>query len=275
MNSNLETAPKAKGLLADSAVVFAFSILTFLLRFAISILVARALGAAGKGVYTLTLTTAAFLSLAAGLGLPGAMTYLRASRRFAAAELFTFALISTLLASLAGGALFYVAFRLFLARSLLAGLETFHVLVLLGILPVSLLASFLSSLLLGEQRVLEYNLINLAGVAANLVLQALSAALNQGVPGAILAWCLGHVVSLFLALFYLRRSTGMGLISPVKAARPAVSYGLRSYLASIFTFFNYRLDSYLVNYFSGAAAVGLYSTGVSTAEFLWYIPSAV
>jgi O-antigen/teichoic acid export membrane protein/GNAT superfamily N-acetyltransferase len=262
-------------LLASSAAVFAFSILSFALRFIISILIARSLGAAGKGIYTLTLTTAAMLSLVFGLGLPGAMTYLRARQRHPPAELFTLSLLAAALASLAGGAVFYLAFRAVLAQHLLAGLESFHLFILLAILPVSLLASLVNSLLLGGQRVMEYNLVNLANVAANFIFQLISAVLGFGVPGAILSWSLGHVVALLLALIYLRRASGLRMAAPFQAARPALSFGLRSYFASLFTFFNYRLDSYLVNLFSGAAAVGLYSTGVSSAEFLWYLPSAV
>jgi O-antigen/teichoic acid export membrane protein len=57
--------------------------------------------------------------------------------------------------------------------------------------------------------------------------------------------------------------------------RPALQYGVKSYTANLLTFFNYRLDSFLVNAFSGVGAVGLYSTSVSTAEILYYLPNAV
>jgi O-antigen/teichoic acid export membrane protein len=59
------------------------------------------------------------------------------------------------------------------------------------------------------------------------------------------------------------------------AARTASSFSARVHLSNVAGFLLERQDVLLLGWLSGAAAVGLYSVGVSFAEITWYIPSAV
>lgn len=54
----------------------------------------------------------------------------------------------------------------------------------------------------------------------------------------------------------------------------ALSLGLRGQLGDLATFFNYRLDVFVVNYFLGPADVGIYTIGVIVSESIWQIPQA-
>src|SRR5690606_9177613 len=56
--------------------------------------------------------------------------------------------------------------------------------------------------------------------------------------------------------------------------RPALVYGLKAHLSNIVTFLNYRLDVFLVNFFTGPAASGLYVIAVRLAEQLWLLSYA-
>jgi O-antigen/teichoic acid export membrane protein len=42
----------------------------------------------------------------------------------------------------------------------------------------------------------------------------------------------------------------------------------------LLNFINTRLDTFLVNFFTGASQVGLYTTSASVAEMLWFVPNA-
>src|SRR5665647_1087609 len=59
------------------------------------------------------------------------------------------------------------------------------------------------------------------------------------------------------------------------AARAASSFSARVHLSNVAGFLLERQDVLLLGWLSGAAAVGLYSVGVSFAELTWYIPSAL
>jgi O-antigen/teichoic acid export membrane protein len=110
---------------------------------------------------------------------------------------------------------------------------------------------------------------------SNLLLQALAAWFHLGVSGAIGAWMGANIGALLLALWFNRDGLRFKLTEVKALLRAALSYGIKSYLANLMTFFNYRLDSFLVNYFLGQGSVGQYTTGVSVAELLWYVPNAV
>jgi O-antigen/teichoic acid export membrane protein len=66
----------------------------------------------------------------------------------------------------------------------------------------------------------------------------------------------------------LRNSAGSSGYSSV------VKYSLPSYVANAAQFLSYRVDVFLVNWFWGATAVGLYVLAVNIAELVWLLPSA-
>jgi O-antigen/teichoic acid export membrane protein len=266
---------KQTGYLVGSATFFVTSIIMFGLRFATSIVVARTLGVEGKGIYVLVLTVSALLLLGLNLGVSGAFTYYTASNQFKPSDLFAFALFLSLAISAAGGAIFWLAYRLFLQGTFLVGTLPNQMLLVIISLPISLLTTFLASILLGLQQIVAYNAINLINYGTNLLFQVASALLHGGVSGAILAWLASSGLALLATLYLSRHFATLNFRGVGKVLRPSFSYGLKNYVANLFTFFNYRLDSFLVNFILGPDSVGLYTTGVTMAELLWYIPNSL
>lgn len=78
-----------------------------------------------------------------------------------------------------------------------------------------------------------------------------------------------------MVLWFLRKNVRVVVSAPRNILASSMRYGIKSYPANIFALFTYRLDTFFVNLYSGAASVGLYSTGVSSAELLWYVPNAI
>jgi O-antigen/teichoic acid export membrane protein len=266
---------KQTGLLVGSTTFFITSLIIFITRFATSVLIARTLGAEGKGVYTLTLTAASLLALFLDMGLTGAITYYTASRQFKVDELFSYSLWISLLLSLAGGFFFYLLYKDFLVNSFLIGVDAANILIIILFLPINLFGSFLSGIILGLQHIFDYNLISVVRVFGNLVLQVISALRGGGVFGAVLAWVGGNVLAFLLTLWFLRKDLHFNRTKQRRIYTATFSYGIKSYIANLMSFFNYRLDSFLVNFYSGPTNVGLYTTGVSSAELLWNVPEAI
>jgi O-antigen/teichoic acid export membrane protein len=266
---------KQSGYLFGSATFFVTSILIFGLRFATSIVVARTLGVEGKGIYVLVLTVSSLLLLGLNLGVSGAFTYYTASNQFKPAELFAFAVLLSLAISAIGGAIFWLAYRPLLEGTFLIGTSPNQMVLVMISLPISLLMTFLASILLGLQQIVAYNAINVINYGTNLLFQVASALLGGGVTGAILAWLASSALALLATLYLSRSFATLDFRSVGKILRPAFSYGIKNYVANLLTFFNYRLDSFLVNFISGPVSVGLYTTGVTMAELLWYIPNSL
>jgi stage V sporulation protein B len=266
---------KQTGLIAGTSLLFVASIISFAGRFATSIIVARTLGPEFKGIYNLTLLSSGLVIIVCNLGLNGAISYFTASKKYSSRQLFTLAITAGLVLSIVGGAIFYLAYQYFFINNILKGSDPQLILwVMLG-LPLSLVASFLTSLMLGQQRMIAYNLVLIINVLSNLAFQIASSLMSAGVSGAIIAWLASNFLALILALWLLRGEFNLRIKPLTPVIRPALSYGARSYAANLLTFFNLRLDSFLVNFFKGAAEVGQYTSSVTFAEFLWYVPNAV
>ena len=217
----------------------------------------------------------ALLPMFLSFGMNSSITYLTASRKFTSSNLLYFSIISSILLSIIGGFVFYFAYTAFLSTSFLEGINSIEIFLVLAVLPINLLMLFLTSIIQGKQQLLAFNLVNILRVISNLGFQIISALLHAGVIGAIIAWLLSNFVALIVTLWLLRSDFTMAENNPRRITRPALSYGIKSYIANLFTFFNYRLDSFLVNFYAGAASVGLYSVSVSTAELIWYIPNSI
>ena len=266
---------KQTGLIAGTTLLFVASIITFAGQFATSVVVARTLGPEFKGIYNLTLLSSGLVIIVSNLGMNGAISYFTASKKYSNRQLFILAIVGGLILSIIGGTLFFLAYDSVLAKSLLAGSNRQLIIwVMLG-LPLSLVTSFLSSLLLGQQRMVAYNSVNILRVLTNLSFQIISSLMAGGVKGAVISWLSANGIALILAFWLLKKDTKVRTNQSSGLVPAALSYGGKSYAGNLLTFFNYRLDSFLVNYFRGAAAVGQYTTSVTMAELLWYLPNAV
>jgi len=207
--------------------------------------------------------------------LNGAISYFVASQKYSSKQLFTLAIIAGFVLSITGGVLFYLAYQYFFINNILQGSDPQLILFAMLGLPLSLVASFLTSLLLGQQRMIAYNSVDILRVLTNLGFQITSSLVSGGVTGAILAWLASNFLAFIFVLWLLRSDFNLRIKQLAGVMRPALSYGAKSYTANLLTFFNLRLDSFLVNFYKGAAEVGQYTSSVTFAEFLWYVPNAV
>ena len=238
-------------------------------------MVARALGAEGKGLYILTLTTGALLVLLLDIGISVSIVYLSAGRRYQTSELFTYSLWISLSLSLLGGGLFLLTYSIFLSDTILNGVDPLYIFIMLAFLPINLLSTVQASILLGIQRIVAYNLVGLTRNVSMLVFQIVSVLLDGGVPGAILAWCLGNSLALLLTLWLLRKEIILKFTNQSNIVKDSLSYGVKAYVANLIAFFNLRLDNFILNYFYTPLYVGIYSTGVSSAELIWNVPNSI
>lgn len=248
------------------------------LGFVSAIILARALGPAGRGQYALIALIPALIQFAGGFGLDQATTYLVARRREQTA-----AIGLTLASAAALLGLLLVAFYAVLDRIpayadylSAARVQPRLVWVLVALLPISLPTSVMSGAILGLERFRSYNLVTLVWPVVNLgLLFGLVVILNQGVGGAVLASAGASVFALVAAaaaLFYLapgRRRWDSAVV------KEACSYGARAHTANLAWFIHYRADMLLVGYMAGPAALGFYAVAVGLAEKLYLAPSAV
>jgi O-antigen/teichoic acid export membrane protein len=135
----------------------------------------------------------------------------------------------------------------------------------------------MTGVLQGKQDFRRYNLAMLMNPAATLVAVVLLVwAAGLGASGAVAAWVSGQTCGLLSTAWFVRRhyAAESGDPTPDSHERPDLIYGLKTHLAHILAFVNYRIDIFLVNFFLGPAGAGIYAAAVRVAEQLWLISGA-
>jgi O-antigen/teichoic acid export membrane protein len=148
---------------------------------------------------------------------------------------------------------------------------------LFGSIPFSIFGTYSLALLVGLDRLRERSVLVVSSQFATLLAAGtLLYVLHPTAELALVAVLIGLLVALLNAAFYLkshlrRLTTEIAALSRVGAA---LSLGIRGQLGNVATFFNYRLDVFVVNYYLSTTEVGLYALGVMVSETLWQIPNA-
>lgn len=246
----------------------------YILQGVASIVVARYVGPSGKGTLAVLGVIAGLAMQMGNVGLHAATTYFAAREREALPRIAWASLvlapgIGIVLALGLGGTISYFPTLVPNIPDLLI------VATLLGI-PFAFLQLFFQNILLGQQRIGAYNLLDVGGKAITLpVALVILLLLGGGVQELVVT---GVLVSVVMAMIAVRLAFS-GVTEPFAFDRQLLarmlSYGLRSYVACLFAFLIIRSDMLLVNYFLGAAQAGIYAVAVNLADLLLVFPIAV
>jgi O-antigen/teichoic acid export membrane protein len=215
------------------------------------------------------------LFLSGGIGT--ANVYYVGSRRLDVSTLTANSIGFALLAALVGFGVVFATAAAGWLEVVVPGVPTWILLIAMLGFPTGLLNGFFSTILQGLQRIVIVNLIDLFQSTLALLLTILFViGFQLGLLGALVASLGSGVFGLIVFGTILNREGGV--FSPrwsYPVMRSTLSFGLKGHIGNVVQFFNYRLDTFIVNYFIGAAGVGIYSVAVALAELLWHLPNAV
>jgi len=255
------------------------SVIAIALAVANNILIARALGSAGKGSYDLALATAALLGIAIGLSLPVGITYIVArghrNLRPLALQLAGVALVIGVLAT----AVLYILSQTGFATSFIPpdmGKWVIPLIVLSVVLTETV--NYWRAMLNGRQEIIQANRNDLISRASHVLLLILIIAVIslQGHRASPVLFIAINIVVLSLTnLLFLKT---LGIASQPRGGasglREIMAYASTCYLSNFTQFLNYRLDVFIVTYFAGLKALGLYTLAVSLGQMIWLVSKA-
>jgi O-antigen/teichoic acid export membrane protein len=236
------------------------------------LIVARALGPAGRGTVAFITVTALVVAHVAGLGVGEATTVLSARGPGRRPVLLANALVFFLGSGLLAATITFVA--LLLSGVGPAGVDTPE-LVILGLGIVASAAGEVGYFfLLGVERLRQLAYITgcASWVYAGLVL-ALWAGPGLTVGRAALAWTATEGLRAVVLISLSSRATQLGRPRP-RLLGESIAFGLRLWVGSLARFLNYRTDQILMGFIASEAALGLYAVAVNAAEVLLYLPSS-
>ena len=261
------------GLVRAGTLTLASRVGVFILSLASGVILARALGPNGRGIYALALLAPSVLVLVANLGVSNALVY-HLARRTYPFDTVIGQVISLALLLGVGAMAVLVGVSHFFGHVLLPGVSEQLILMAGAAIPLSLFFYFCLSFTQGVQAFWAFNSLYMVNAAALLVLLAFLVVAPRSVTVAVAAWTLSWVPTALLGLYWLSRWGRLNARFDWHVSRALLRFGIVGYLSFLTNYFNLRLDTFLVNIFKNATQVGFYAVAVGLAETIWYISTS-
>ena len=255
------------------------SIVSLALGLVMTIFIARSLGTTGKGNYDLVFATAALLGMVLGFSLQAGVTYVvargRANLRALASRLTWIAIAQGFVSA----AILYALRSTGYAKSFLPAPVGDSIIMAVAVyVTISGAANYWRAMLIGRQEIVQANRRDLVGRVAHVILLLavigmLAASQTPVSPATLIVV---HLVVIVFANIILLQAlkTSLRATYGTHGLREVADYAFPCYLGNLTQFLNYRLDVFVVSFFAGIEAVGLYTLAVFLGQLIWLISNA-
>lgn len=265
-------------LTSGSTITFISNIFTFVLGLCASILIARVLGPTNKGIYALIVLMPAILLKFGTLGIDASNVYFSGNRKYTISSIGSNSLFYGVFLGLALIFIFWIVSKTEMYQNFIStkNLNTSYIWLLILTLPFSLVSGLLNSILVGREKVIQFNGLRILGICLQvLFLVILLLLLDLGVFGAILVSVVICPINAVLMIIFVNKIEKVKFSFNSRFLSDSLKYGTKAYFGNLAQFLNYRLDIFLVAYFLNVADVGYYSLAVGMAEKSWMIPGSI
>jgi O-antigen/teichoic acid export membrane protein len=255
-------------------------VLKFVVGLAIGILTTRPFGPEGRGEYSLIVLIITTVTTLFNFGVPSTNTYFAAKKELSKVQLYRASIILAVIFSIVTFCVLSLLYEFKLFDRFLFPTDklTPPILASLGIIPIVFFNLFAQGIIIGENKIELNNYMSLSTQGALAFLLAvlyLFGALS--VTAAILVYAFSHVLAFAIIVV-----TSFPSFSDVVRTRivwrdysAMLRFSGTIHLGNLTQFFNYRLDSFIVKFFRGTAAVGLYGIAAILGETLWLLSGSM
>lgn len=258
----------------NTFLTFSSQIITVILVLIISVILARELGPSKMGIYSIVILIFTLLALFGNLGIAISNTYYGVKRTYKWNELASNSFIIAFVLGIILSGIFLVFF--FLEHSLLKDIDPYLIIIGAVSTPFLLLMPYFQYILLGQDRIKEYNFtIIFQNILYLSLILIVLLGLQGNLFGIISSWTIASIVASIVPVVFVYKTTPFTLHFKLDIFKETTKFGLQGYLGNLFQFFNYRVDLFLISALSTFTNVGYYSISVALAESLWYLPGAV
>jgi O-antigen/teichoic acid export membrane protein len=256
-------------------------VITFISRVTVAVIglfsafmLARLLGPAEKGEFTVGQILPSTIFVLGQLGLTSALSYYAGRGRTAGLTRRAVILAAVLSAIGIGVTLLLMPF---IQEYIFKNIDPVVLVGSLAVVPSLFAFAFMNSILTGRQQMVAYGLLAIGQIIAALILYiALIGVAGLGARGAVLAYFLFSSGTALVAIWAASRATRHPTDEPPARRADLFHYGLRVYPASLSGFFSYRADVIIMAaILASPAAIGLYSFAVGLAELVFFLPDSV
>jgi glycosyltransferase involved in cell wall biosynthesis/O-antigen/teichoic acid export membrane protein len=269
MDEELELKSTLSRATSTGVHVMGISILGYAVGFVASVLIARALGPTGRGLYAYPVALLGIVMALGHVGLEFAQIYMAGQGRdlrhmWPNATAFSLVAGAVCWAGLAG--------VLAIDPRVAGGLPLSWIVVSMGLVPLLLMSLYWASLLQLDGRLVTATWASWFGVALQAVSIGVLFFLHELTPFRVLLlqWLTNGSSWLLLLLACYRAGLVNLRIDPA-LLRQSVAFGVKAYVAQVFFFLVLRVDQVLVANFAGYGQLGLYALATTVAELLWLL----
>ncbi len=243
--------------------------LSYVIGFAASALIARALGPTGRGLYAYPAALLGIMVAFGHIGLEFAQVYLAGQGQ----DLRRMWANATVVSVLAGGLCCVgLVSAVIIDPRLAGGLPLSWLAVAAGLVPVQLMCLYWASLLQIDGRLVAAARASLYGAVLQAAAVGALFRLHELTPYRVLLllWLING--STWLLMLLACRRAGLVTVRPDPALlREAVAIGVKAYGVSVIFYLVLRVDQLLVRGYAGYRQLGLYALATTAAELLWLL----
>jgi O-antigen/teichoic acid export membrane protein len=262
----------------NSVITFTSNVLTFILGLGASIIIARVLGPTNKGIYALIVLMPSILLKFGTLGIEASNVYFSGNRKYTISSIGSNSLYYGVSLGLVLIFIFWIVSKTIIYQNFISSknLNTSYIWLLMLTLPFSLTSGFFNSILIGREKVIQFNGLRILGIGLQVIfLFILLILLDLGVFGAILVSIVICPINLVLMIALVNKIEKVKYSFNSRLLSDSLKYGTKAYFGNLAQFLNYRLDIFLVAYFLTTTDVGYYALAVGIAEKLWILPGSI
>ncbi|HSG08324.1 MAG TPA: polysaccharide biosynthesis C-terminal domain-containing protein [Longimicrobiales bacterium] len=265
--------------------VFASNLFNVVLSFGNSILLTRTLGVVGRGEFAIFSASFGILSLLMGLGLDVSLRYFVAKEEVPRERILSTLMLFAGLSGILLLAVVHANHALFQNEIFLPSTrqDVRFELTLVGVVVANMIYGNIASVFAGSR---SFKTLNVASVGFSAVSLALYGALLWAKASGRWPVDSGDVFVAYLGLQFFNAMVLVALAYRQLGVRPSLGlldagllrgmlgYAGLAYVANLAQFLNYRVDIWIVQHFTGSAALGLYALAANLAMMLWLLPRA-
>jgi glycosyltransferase involved in cell wall biosynthesis/O-antigen/teichoic acid export membrane protein len=244
-------------------------ILSYMVGFVASALIARALGPAGRGLYAYPVALLGIMVAFGHVGLEGAQMYLAGQGRDLRRMWANATVVGVVVGILCCAVL---SIAIIMDPRIAGGLPWSWIAVAAGLAPVQLMSLYWASLLQLDGRLVGAAHASWIGAALQAVAVGVLFSMHELTPFHVLLllWPLNGSTWLLLLLIG-RRAMLVTLRPDLALLRQSVVFGVKAYGVQVIFYLVLRADQVLVRVYAGYTQLGLYALATAVAELLWLL----
>ncbi len=248
---------------------FSIKLFSAIFNLLIAVVVSQYMGAAGKGVQSIILTTISFVLIFENIAGGAVLVYL--SSRYKTNIL----IILSYLWSIFTGIVFYFIL------SLLNIVNQDFIFSICLLSVINSFASNNSNILLGKEKINFSNIVSFIQPIFTLVSLLIFLfifrinSINIYINSLYIAYTFSFLLSIFFLYYTKDKTKNIKANNWKQTAKAMFSLGFYNQLSHITSLLNMRLSYYLLDKYQGAEAIGIYSNGVSLTEAIWMVSGSM